>query len=115
MWQEPNCSMDLDVYKDWIYEFNNNDELRDISFWILVGGLYEYQPYHQYFERKLRSCGQGSYRRLELLEEFYGIQFNPAEFYESYYFYEEVYYGTGLNLNYFSDAIRGDGACSGDG
>ncbi len=36
----PMSDMDLEVYKDWLYEFNNNDDLRDIDFYSLVTGCY---------------------------------------------------------------------------
>lgn len=55
---EPNSDMDLDVYKDWLFEFNNNDDLRNIDFASLLfyvdGGL----AYHTEF---WAGYGNGSY------------------------------------------------------
>ncbi len=49
-WQEPNCDMDLDVYKDWLYEFNNNNELRDVNFSVFASSVDHTYNYHCYYD-----------------------------------------------------------------
>jgi len=42
MYLEPNCDMDLEVYKDWLYEFNANDDLREINPYCLITNCFCY-------------------------------------------------------------------------
>ncbi len=36
LYQEPNADLPEEIYKDWLFEFNNNDDLREINFAILT-------------------------------------------------------------------------------
>jgi len=60
---EPNCDMDWDVYKDWLYEFNNNNDLRNIDFHSLTSNDWNFMLSYQfeYFDGCiLESYGDGS-------------------------------------------------------
>ncbi len=61
MYQEPNCDMDLEIYKDWIYEFNDNDDLREVDFAALVYGTNFLYYYHFALSvaEELSACGEG--------------------------------------------------------
>lgn len=49
IWQEPNCDMDLEIYKDWLYEFNETEDLREIPIWSLVSYPYDFLMSHQVY------------------------------------------------------------------
>ncbi len=67
MWQEPNCSMDWHIYLDWLYEFNNNDDLREINCFNLHG-INDYLIYIDYHADCYYTChalGSGSFEELD--------------------------------------------------
>ncbi len=47
MWVEPNAFLPWDIYLDWIYEFNDNEDFRDIPIESLISHLDDYLSSHE--------------------------------------------------------------------
>lgn len=106
----PNCDMDLDVYKDWLYEFNNNDDLRDIDFASFVSGLYHPRNCHQYWGIYYYGIGEGVIGG----EEWWVGDFTIDDIFDDTYFDGCNSHGEGLEL-FINDMIFGTSDDYGDG
>ncbi len=108
MWQEPNCELDLDVYKDWLYEFNNNDDLRDIDFCATLPlGVLEHFNYHR--KTSFESIGDQNYKPPNCFSIPYIMRHHKVG---SGPFYEDPFIGErwfGDDGNYFDNIYYGCG------
>jgi len=67
---EPNCELPWELYKDWLYEFNDNDDLRNIDLGIFCVGFFDFSYHSFYIDNE--SLGNGGFHD--------GNGINPDEF-----------------------------------
>jgi len=60
MWVEPNAFLPWDIYLDWIYEFNDNEDFRDIPIESLICHLDGYLSPHDLPPGNFEGLGDGS-------------------------------------------------------